>query len=416
MRTYLRTVDKITHAAIATLLPVLTAAGCGGGGDTTTTTTTTTGPGGSGGSGGSGGAGANGGSGGAGATGGSGGAGGAEITCLPEAAYQSLFTIVAPDLCAVAVYTADATIAYQQPTWGDHGGPLLVEAGPAEGQVTLLRWTPPKGAEGAVTIAKTVVDAKIPAGAFVGGEALDLGFRSGTAISHQGMFPDTQGEMIVVDGSDTTERYETNGLFSMATHFKQPDGSTGRFLHTGLSPLGDNVAGANGLYAADDCAGDFISCAAGIQVAGWGDSSGPVVLDAQGNGFAVMTNFAGDQVARAFASATLAKGAAPTGGDVLFGLAGFGLGLAVIAPTDSAQGIVAFQPSDAMTFEALDVIELRYTATNDTVTAKTTPKTLFALPTPNTPVALLVDPQDRLWVGVPSATGTTFVVITRKPQ
>lgn len=378
-----------------------------------------------GGTGGSGGAGAEGGSGGAGGSGAatsSGGAGGGATACLPASAYEALFTLGAPDLCAFAVYTAEGSISYQQPTWGSHGGPLLVEAGAGAGEVTLSRWSPPAGAEGAITIAGTTIDAGVPAGAFVGGAAVDLGFRPGTAISYSGAFPATEGEIVVVDGDDTSERYPVNGVFSMAL---LAAGGSGRILHTGFSPLGDDALGANGLYAADDCAMTFDpgadpSCADPIQVAAWGDASGPAVADSQGNVFAVMTSFSGDQVARAFAASTVAEGAAPALGDELFALPGFGLGLAAIAPSDGAPGIVAFQPSDGMTFEALDVLQIRYTAAGDTVTADGAPSPLLTLAAPNTPVAMLTDPQDRLWVGFPTGTAgnpeMTFVVLGRKPS
>jgi len=344
--------------------------------------------------------------------------------CLPGSVHASLLTIAATDLCAIAVYTLDGTIEYQQPTWGEHGGPLLIEPGPRGGQVTLLRWTPPDGPEGAMTLAKTTLDANLPADAFAGVEALDLGFRPGTAFSYSLPFPDTKGELVVADGAATSERYPVNGLFSMAA-LATPGGG-GRVVYTGLSPLGDDNLGPSALYAADDCAGDFVpmgepACKGPIEVAAWGDSSGPVARDAQGNVFALMFNFSGDQVARAFASSTIAFGAAPTEGDALFEIAGFGLGLAAIAPTESAEGIVAFQPADAMTFEALDVLQIRYTATNDTVTAPEPPEVLFSLPlqppaTAKPSVGMLTDPLDHLWVGVPTATGTTFVVIARKPQ
>ena len=373
--------------------------------------------------GGTGASGATGGSGGAGGSGGSGGetttggTGGGAPTCLPASAYESFFTLAASDLCALAVYTAEGSINYQQPTWGSHGGPLLLSAGANEGEVELTRWTPPEGAEGAMTITSKTVDAGVPAGAFVGGVAADLGFRPGTAVSYSGAFPDTQGELIIVDGDDTSERYPVNALFSMAV---LPSGRSGRIAHTSLSPLGDNQPGANGLYAADDCMMTFDpgadpSCSDPIQVAAWGDASGPAAADAQGNFFVVMTSFSGDQEARGFAAGTIAEGAAATSGDELFTLPGFGVTLAAIAPSGSAPGIVAFQPSDGSTFEALDAVQIRFTVANDQVTVDGAPTELLKLATPNTPLSMLTDPQDRLWVGVPTGTGTTFVVLGRKP-
>lgn len=363
-----------------------------------------------------GGSGAASGSGGSGGATGGGGAGGA--ACLPASAYESLFTLEAPDLCALGVYTAAGTISYQQPTWGAHGGPLLVAAGANDGEVTLSRWKAPAGAEGAMTIADTTVGAGVPAGAFVGGAAIDLGFRPGTLVSYAGAFPDTQGELIVIDGAKSDERYPVNALFSMAL---LPEAQGGRLVYSGFSTLGDAAAAPNGLYAADDCAGTFdpaaaAGCAAPLAVAAWGDSSGPVAADAQGNVFAVMTSFSGDQEGRAFAASAVAKGAAATDGDVLFSLPGFGVSLAALAPADGAPGIVAFQPSDPMTFEALDVLQIRYAADGGAVTAEGAPSALLTLATANTPVAMLTDPEDRLWVGVPEGAGTTFVVLGRKPD
>lgn len=404
------TFHRIHRAAAATLLLLLCAPGCTDEGETLT--------------GGAAGSTAIGGSGGSGGSGGDSGGGGAGVACLPDSATASLFTLSADDLCAVAVYTAAGAIAYQQPTWGAHGGPLLVTQGPGDGEVTLARWTPPNGAEGEMTIATETFDAKIPPGAFAGAEALDLGFRSGTAVSYSNAFPDTSGELVILGGASAEERYPVNGIFSMLALPAAGGDMTGRLAYTGLSLLGDAAAGTNGLYAADDCDGSLLpgadpACAAPIEVAAWGDASGPVVSDSQGNAFVVMTNFAGDQVARAFAGAKITEGAPPTDGDELFTLDGFGQSLAAIAPSGAAPGIVAFQPSDAMSFEALDVLQIRYSASGQAITAQDPPAALLTFPSPNTPVALITDPQDRLWVGVPvidgGATTTTFVVLTRKP-
>lgn len=407
---------RFNQAAVATLLLLLAAPGCTDEGETLT--------GGSGGVTAAGGSGGTGGAGGSTSSGGSGGAGGAAVTCLPEASTASLFTLGAPDLCAVAVYTAEGSIAYQQPTWGAHGGPLLVAQGPGDGEVTLARWTPPNGAGGAITIATTTFDAKIPTGAFAGAEALDLGFRAGTAVSYSNAFPDTSGELVIVGGANADERYAVNGIFSMLSLAAMNGDATGRLAYTGLSNLGEAAAGTNGLYAADDCDGSFLpggepACGAPIQVAAWGDASGPVVADSQGNAFVVMTNFAGDQAARGFASAKIAEGAAAIAGDDLFTLDGFGQSLAAIAPGDGTAGILAFQPSDASSFEALDVLQIRYSTSADGITVEAAPAPLLTFPSPNTPVAMLTDPQDRLWVGVPVSDGgtmtTTFVVLARKP-
>lgn len=359
---------------------------------------------------------------GGGGTGGSGGSntggGGAAATCLSDSVYTSLFSLEAADLCAVAVYTSSQSINYQQPTWGSHGGPLLVAAGANDGEVTFSRWSVPNGSQGAMTVADTTVNAKIPKDTFVAGVAVDLGIRPGTLVSYQGAFPDTQGELIVVDGTNSDERYDANGLFSMAF---APNGQSGRLLFSGLSPLGSQNAAPNGLYAADDCVGSFDStsdpnCKASAEVGTWGDASGPVVLDTQGNLFTVMTNFAGDQEGRAFAASSIAKGAAATKGNVMFVLPGFGQALSAISPEGTQPGIMAFQPADGTTFEALDVLQLRYTSSGGTIEANGALSVLLKLAKAATPLAMLTDPDNRLWVGVPTDTGTTFVVLARKPM
>jgi hypothetical protein len=409
---------NVHFAAVATLLLLAATPGCsdketGGGGGTTTTAT-----------------GGSGGAGGATTAGGTAGAGGttttssAAVTCLPDAATTALFTLGASDLCAIAVLTSDGAIGYTQPTWGAHGGPLLVTQGPGDGEVTLDRWTPPSGASGKLTIESTTLAAKIPAGAFVGGEALDLGFRAGTAISYSGAFPDTAGELIIASGASTDERYPVNALFSMVVLPNASDAASGRIAYTGISTLGDATPGANALYAADDCAGSFLpngepACGMPIEVSAWGDASGPAVSDTLGDVFVVMTNFAGDQIGRAFAADAIAEGAPATTGDVLFTLNGFGQSLAALAPEATTPGIVAFQPSDSSTFEALDVLEIRYSVKDGKVTAESSPKPLLTFPAPNTAVAMLTDPEGHLWVGVPVQDGgkttTTFVVLARKP-
>jgi hypothetical protein len=426
MKTYLRTLPTSRRATLTALLLALAAPGCGDSG-TTTPTTTSSGTGGSGGAGGSTtGTGGLGGSGGAGGTAGSGGTGGSADPCLPEALYEPFLTLQAGDLCAVAVYAMDGGLFDNQngmeievqPTWGAHGGPLVIEDDPGGGKVTLMRYTPPAGASGDLTLEKTMVSANVPGGAFVVGKAVDLGFRPGTAISYSVGAPDGPGELIVVDGSDTSERYQTNGLSSMASHFNpEAAASSGRLLHTGRSPLGDNAAGLPGFYASDDCGGDFASCAGGILVADWGPLPESVVLDAQGNAFVVSTSPGDNSIVHAFASTAIAKGSPPAAVGVFLDLPGFGKSIAAIAPSAEVDGIFAFQTADPATTKPAEVIGKRYTAGNNDVTSKLPPSTLFTPTVPNTRVGMLTDPQDRLWVIVPAENGrpTTVVVIGRRP-
>ena len=409
-----------SRIALATLFLLLLAPACEDTGEPTGDTTQ-----GAGGSGAAGGTGGTTGTAGSGGEGGSGGAGGGPAGCLPESSYAALFTLGASDLCAVAVYEAATTIAYQQPSWGEHGGPLLVAAGPGGGEVTLSRWSPPGSAEGAMAVTTKTIDAQIPDGAFAGAQAIDIGFRPGTLISYVGAFPDTSGELVVATDAGTDERYPMNGLFSIAV-VPGAEATSGRVVHTGLSPLGDEAAGANGLHAADDCDGDLApngggTCAEPIQIDAWGDASGPVVTDSAGNVIALMSNFAGDQEARFFAAEEIAEGGGASAGAPLFTADGFGLSLAAMGPTDALEGIAAFQPSDSTTFQALDVLYVRYSAASGSVVASE-PAPLLTLKAVGAPVALLTDPEGRLWAGVSildeqgSPVSTTFVVLARKPE
>ena len=109
-----------------------------------------------------------------------GGAGGQ--ACLDPSMFASDFAIADSSFCAVALYTAPESIAYQVPTWGAHGGPLVVQPATGTG-VSLERWTAPTGTTGAMTVQTTAVAAALPAGTFIGAQALDLPFFGWTAIS-----------------------------------------------------------------------------------------------------------------------------------------------------------------------------------------------------------------------------------------
>ncbi|MFO0762150.1 MAG: hypothetical protein U0359_37270 [Byssovorax sp.] len=417
----------ILLTAGAILGPALAAAtGCGGDSSTSTTTsaTTTTSSatttaGGTGGQGGAGGSGTTTTSG----TGGQGGAGGSGPACLDASAIADLFTIAQGSLCAVAKYEADELIvqSFQVPSWGAHHGPLTVRPGDM-GSVDLVRWTPPNGATGALGKSVVHVDAQIPADAFVGSSAVDLPFFGWTAIDWSGAFPNTLGEVILIKGSSVATRYDANGAFALGGLLSAPD--AGRLLLTGLSPIDETKAGMNGLYAADTCGGAAMpalipgqdaSCKAPIAVATWGDASGPVTVDHDGNAFAVMSSFSGDQEGRGFAAAEIGHNAGAAEGTKLFTLGGFGSGLAALAPSSGPMGLLAFQPVDGMTFKALDVISVEYTVTSGKLTVESGPTQLLKPAVEGTTLGLLTDDQERLWVAVPTANGTTFVVLARKP-
>lgn len=416
-RALLASVMTLGAAAIA-------AGGCGGDATsttstttstTTTTTTATTGTGGS--------TSVTTGTGGAGGEGGAGGQGGGAPTCLEASAFATLFTLAQPSLCAVAIYEADAMIvqSFQTPTWGAHGGPLTMKAIDG-GEVTLERWSLPAGPSGKLTKVDTQVDAQIPAGAFAGSAAVDLPFYGWTAIDWSGAFPDTLGEVILIKGAKVEKRYPVNGAFALGGVASAAD--EGRLLLTGLSTVGDPAAGTNGLYAADTCGdaampsllpGGNPACKAPIEVAAWGDASGPIAVDHDGNVFALTSSFSGDQEARGFASASIAAGAPATDGSKLFTLPGFGSALAALAPKGAAKGLVAFQPFDGMTFAAEDVIGQQFSVAAGAIEPEGAPAALIKPVTAGTALALFTDDQERLWVAVPTAAGTTFVVLGRAP-
>jgi hypothetical protein len=390
--------------------------------ETTSTTTgmdasTSSGSSGTGGSGGSGGASTS-------STSTSGGTGGSAPTCLDAAAIADVLTIKDATLCAIARYDAAEELGFSAPSWGAHGGPLTLRAG-MNGTFDLVRWTPPADTKGALAKQEVNVDGKIPAGAFLGGQAVDVPFFGWTALAYTGAFPVTTGELLLVKGSAVDERYATNGAYAVAGIGAA--NAQGRLLLTGLSTVGDATAGANGLFAADTCGagataallpGMDATCKAPITVATWGDSSGPVAVDHAGNAFVVMSSFDGSQEARGFDAASIARGAAPTAGAKLFTIPGFGSNLAALAPTATAPGILAYQPSDGTTFLPGDVLEQEYTVAGGKLAAMGVPKTLLQAATANALLYVIVDDQDRLWVGtdkVAPLTGATYVVLSRTP-
>jgi hypothetical protein len=354
----------------------------------------------------------------------SGGTGGGAPTCLDAAAIADVLTIKDASLCAIARYDAAEELGFNAPSWGAHGGPLTLRAG-MNGTFDLVRWTPPADVKGALNKQAVNVDGKIPAGAFLGGQAVDVPFFGWTALAYTGAFPDTTGELLLVKGSAVDKRYATNGAY--ATAGIGAANAQGRLLLTGLSTVGDATAGANGLFAADTCGtpampsllpGMDATCKAPITVATWGDSSGPVAVDHAGNAFVVMSSFDGSQEARGFDAASIARGAAPTAGAKLFTIPGFGSSVAALAPTATAPGIVAYQPSDGATFLPQDVLEQQYTVSGGKLAAMGVPTTLLKAATANALLYVIVDDQDRLWVGtdkVAPATGATYVVLQRTP-
>lgn len=371
-----------------------------------------------------------GGSGGSASSAGSGGAGGVGSPCLDASAHDDLFTIDDPALCAVASYTADIDLAFQVPSWGRHGGPVAALPGEAPGSVDIVRLGPPSGTSGALATSAITVgasQAKIPEGSFLGAQAIDLPFFGWTAISYSGQFPMTQGELILVredaDAGIVDERYPVNAFFSGVG--LAAEGGHGRLLYSGLSGLEDATAQVNALYSADSCggsggsparlvpAGDD-SCGNSIAVKAWGDASGPVAADRDGNVFAVMTSFDGTQEARGFAAAAVARNQPPNDGSSMFEMAGFGAALAAI-PLRDGESVLAFQPFDAMG-NALDVVGQRYRVEEGAIAPGDAPAPILKLAKAGTAVSLFSDDEGRLWVSGPGDVGTMrFVVLAAAP-
>jgi hypothetical protein len=341
--------------------------------------------------------------------------GGATGACLDPSTFSSSFTIADSSFCAVAVYTAPEAIDYQVPTWGSHGGPLVVQAGTGTG-VTLERWTAPTGTTGAMTVQTTPVAAALPASTFLGAQALDLPFFGWTAISWTNPLPDSTGQFEMIASGAVTTSYTVNGPYGVAS--LAAASSLGRLLYTGLSPLGAPTTKVSGLYAADACSspaqalGTGTGCSASALVGAWGDSTGPVVTDSNGDVFAVLPTVATQtQEARGFLASSVARGAAATAGVPLFTMAGSSVALAALAPNASGSGLVIFQPAD-VSYTPLDVVEQKFT-TGSSLAAMGTPTKLLTVAL-GKGLSLLVDGSQRLWVAVNGTASTTYVVLVRQ--
>jgi hypothetical protein len=331
--------------------------------------------------------------------------------------YSSYFAIADSTFCAVAIYTAPESLSFQAPTWGSHGGPLVVKGATTGTGATLERWTAPAGNTGTMTVQTTAVASALPAGAFLGSQALDLPFFGWTAISYTNAFPNTSGKFEMIESGAITTSYDANGPYGLGA--VAAASSLGRFFFSGLAPLGSATAGTNGLYAADACStpsealGTGTGCSASALVAGWGENSGPVATDSNGDVFAVMTSFStSNQEARGFLASSVARGAAATVGVPLFTVGGFSGSLTALSPTATLPGVVVFQPFDSTSFAALDVIEQKFT-TGTSLAAMGTPSKLLTV-TAAQSLSFLVDGSERLWVGASATSSTTYVVLVRR--
>jgi hypothetical protein len=363
-----------------------------------------------------------GGGGGGSGSGGEGGTGGSGVACLNPSAFADLFSIEVPDLCAVAIFDAAVDLGgFVVPTWGRHGGPVTVSAG-SGGSLEVVRWEVPAGSMGSLTPKTTTLSAGIPADAFPGAQAIDLPFFGWTAVSWGGSFPSTEGEVILAKEAVIEQRYDVQSFFSGVGVAAGP--GQGRLLYTALSPLEDPAVSKSALYAADACgaegdqprllpAGDP-ACGPPIEVAAWGEFSGPVAADRDGNVFAVMSSFStNDQEARGFAASSVARGEPPAPGDLLFKLSGYGMSLSALAPeAPGGAGLLAFQPSDGVA-GPLDVIGQRYRVEGTAILPEGGVETLLKLAKPAISLALLTDANERIWVGCQASGATRFVVLGR---
>ncbi|MBI4954435.1 MAG: hypothetical protein HY908_20590 [Myxococcales bacterium] len=355
--------------------------------------------------------------GGAGGGGAGGGGAGGVAPCLDPAEHAGVLALDEPGLCLVGKYTAPFEVGYAlSPTWGRHGGPLVVGAGGTAGTADVTRFAVPATATGVLAGATTSVPLGIVASGsvYLGATAIDLPFGAFTLLSWTGDFGTSEGEVLLVTGAAVAARFAVSGFFD-GVGIGAPAG--GRLLYTGLTPLAEGASAPPlpAAYSADFCAGLDL-CASG-PVASWGEANGPIALDADGNVFVVETSFStGDLALRGFAASTVAPGAPATDGVELFTLPGFGSELAAMGGAGAAPGLVFFQPFDPTSFEALDVVGLRYITSDALVGAVGPAHTAITLATPGTAVSLMADATGRLWLGAVTAPGeTTFFVLGRDP-
>jgi hypothetical protein len=333
--------------------------------------------------------------------------------------FSAYFTIADSAYCAVALYTAPESLGFGAPSWGSHGGPLVVQGTASGTDVTLERWTAPAGTSGAMTVQMTPIASAKPAGSYLGSQALDLPFFGWTAILYTNS--DFTGKLETIASGAVTTSYDADGIYGLAA--LPASSSLGRLLFSGLGALGSTTSGTNGLYQADACSspsqglGIGTGCSASALISGWGQASGPVATDSDGDVFSVMSSYsgaaAGTQEARGFLASTVARGAGATAGVTLFTIGGFGSSLAALSPTATAPGVLVFQPFDSTSYDALDVIEQKFTTTGGSLAAAGTQSTLLTV-TANQSLSLIVDGSERLWAAASGGSSTTYVVLVRQ--
>ncbi len=268
-------------------------------------------------------------------------------TCLDASSYANLLALdAALPLCVARVHSFEVPAGYDiygVPTWGRHGGPLVLIPGADGASLTFHRWSPPVDATGpALHSEGRAQNLTLPAGPLYWGPPLDLPFGGQTiAPFTMGSSTTVAGEVFVFDTATyaLAHRHHANGFYAA---FGLADGCGGGSLFfTGLSPLStepsDEVDSA--VYAARSCATGFAGpgCEPGHKVGDWESSSGPVAVDAGGRGFFALSTFPASLQVRGFAkSALLAP--APSEGEIFVQSTNYAQSLAALAPSASAPG------------------------------------------------------------------------------
>ncbi len=348
---------------------------------------------------------------------------GSVADCLSSTSdFDAIFTLQDSSKCLVGQYSVAAT-GLAGLTWGRHGGPLGLDSSTATSP-TIVRYQVPAAATGAITTTKqALTPPSLPSTVYWGSQAVDLPFFGWTAIAYTGSGTAFPGELLLTDASSNLTRYDVNGLFDM----NAVGLSGGRLLYTGLSPIGTTTSATNtgALYAADACGSASSSprlvpngdatCKAPAAISSWqSGSSGPVTKDVAENVFAILMTYGASQELRGFEASTIAHDAAPTAGDTLATLTGGGSELAADGKS------LYFQPDDASTYAALDVVAIDYTvnAATKKLTAAT-PRGFLKLVKAGTAASLVTDTSGRLWVVVAKPGSTTeswmFVVRSKNP-
>jgi len=103
-----------------------------------------------------------------------------------------------------------------------------------------------------MTVTPTPFDPAIPGDAeadyFLGARVVDVPGAAGTLFSYSEL--DTTGEVLLVEGDVVVDRRDAVGVFTLGAL----GGTDPRVLYTGLSVVGTEAPGANGLYSAPVCA------------------------------------------------------------------------------------------------------------------------------------------------------------------